>query len=198
MACEIIRKINIRLKFLHRKDQYLNYKLRRLLCNALIQPSFDYVCSSWYANLTKRLKLRLQATQNKCIRFCLRLGNRTHLGYSDFKKINWLPVEDRVFQCISAYAFKFFIKKCPAYVNDLFLPINSTIITRQNDMGLYQPYRRTEVGKNTLSYMGPRIWNKLPMQVRQCKVLNTFKHKVKDYFFDQLRQKENNQFIYYC
>ena len=108
MAHGVIRKINNRLKFLHRKDQFLNYKLRRLLCNALIQPSFDYVCSSWYVNLTKKMKLRLQATQNKCIRFCLRLGNRTHLNYSDFKKINWLPVEERVFQCISAHVFKFF------------------------------------------------------------------------------------------
>ena len=143
------------------------------------------------------MKLRLQATQNKCIRFCLRLGNRTHLNYSDCKKINWLPVEERVFQCISAHVFNFFNKWCPAYVNDLFLTINNSIITRQNSMGLYQPYRRTDTGKNTLSFMGPKIWNKLPMQIRQCKVLNTFKHKVKDYFFDLLHQKETNQFIFY-
>ena len=62
MALETIRKINNRLKFLHRKDQYLNYQLRRLLCNAIIQPSFDYACSSWFSNLTKKLKSKLQST----------------------------------------------------------------------------------------------------------------------------------------
>ena len=46
MAIEIIKKINTRIKFLYRKDSFLNSHLRRLLCNALIQPHFDYVCSA--------------------------------------------------------------------------------------------------------------------------------------------------------
>ena len=28
--------------------------LKRLLCNALIQPHFDYACSAWYPNLHKK------------------------------------------------------------------------------------------------------------------------------------------------
>ena len=84
MALENIRKINNRLKFLHRKNQYFTCKLRRLLCNALIQTSFDYACSSWYPNLTKKLRIRLQATQNKAVRFCLRLGNQSSLTYTEF------------------------------------------------------------------------------------------------------------------
>ena len=97
MALKTIWKINNRLKFLRRKDQYLNYKLRRLLCNALIPPHFDCACCSWYSNLNKKFKDKLQVLQNKCIRFCPRLGNRMHLGYPDFKKIGWLPVEERAF-----------------------------------------------------------------------------------------------------
>ena len=77
MALENIRKINNRLRFLHRKDQYLSYKM---LCNAIVQPSFDYACSS-YQNLTKQLKSRLTSTQNRAIRFfftLLRLGDLGH------------------------------------------------------------------------------------------------------------------------
>ena len=36
MALKVINKINSRLKFLHRKNKFLNSALRRLLCNALI------------------------------------------------------------------------------------------------------------------------------------------------------------------
>ena len=38
MAYKIINKVNSRLKFLHRNNQYLMPSLRRLLCNAIIQP----------------------------------------------------------------------------------------------------------------------------------------------------------------
>ena len=30
--------------------------VRRMLCNALIQPHFDYACSVWHLNLNARLK----------------------------------------------------------------------------------------------------------------------------------------------
>ena len=56
----------------------------------MIQPFFDYACNAWYPNLNKKLKTRLQAAQNKCIRFCLKLGDRSSLKSKEFEKINWL------------------------------------------------------------------------------------------------------------
>ena len=44
MALKVITKINGKLKFLYRKDTVLRPDLLRMLCNALIQPHFDYVC----------------------------------------------------------------------------------------------------------------------------------------------------------
>ena len=29
-----------------------------MLCNALIQPHFDYACTAWYPNLTEKKKKR--------------------------------------------------------------------------------------------------------------------------------------------
>ena len=71
MANKVISKVNVTLKFLHRKNKYLTPNLRRLLCKVSIQPHFDYACSAWYPNLSKKLKNRIQTLQNKCIRFCL-------------------------------------------------------------------------------------------------------------------------------
>ena len=52
MALSVINKINNKLKFLYGKHRFLTQNLRRLLCNALIQPHFDYACSVCYSNLT--------------------------------------------------------------------------------------------------------------------------------------------------
>ena len=46
MANKVISKVNARLKFLHRKNKYLTPNMCLLLCNALIQPHFDYACSA--------------------------------------------------------------------------------------------------------------------------------------------------------
>ena len=80
MPLNVINKINNKLKLLHCKNRFLTPALRRLLCNALIQPHFGYSCSAWYPILTKKIKHRFQTNQNKCIRFCMQLDNLTILS----------------------------------------------------------------------------------------------------------------------
>ena len=82
--------MNSRLRFLYRHNRYLSFPLRRLLCNAMIQPFFDYACNACYPNINKKLKNCLQAAQNKCIRFCLKLDDRFRLKSKEFERINWL------------------------------------------------------------------------------------------------------------
>ena len=96
MAIHVINKVNARLRFLYRQNKFLDIPLCRLLCNAMIQTFFDYACNAWYPNLNKNLKKRLQAAQNKYIRFCLKLGDRASIKSNEFEKINWLPIQERV------------------------------------------------------------------------------------------------------
>ena len=122
MALKVINKISSRLRFLYRKNRYLSPHLKRLLCNAIIQPYFDYACSAWYPNPNKKFKSKLQTIQNKCIRFCLQLNIRSHIGIKESEQINWLPFYERFNQCICSNAFKFFNDNCHLYVYDLSKP----------------------------------------------------------------------------
>ena len=88
----------------------------------LIQSHFDYGCSSWFPLLKKNLKLKLQKAQNKCIRFCLNLPPRSHINPSHFRKINWLPVSDRVEYCIANTVFKYWNGIVPGYIHEMFKP----------------------------------------------------------------------------
>ena len=63
MALRVIEKINSRLKFLYQKNRFSDVLLHRR--NALNQPPFDYAFTAWYPNLSKKLKDKLQVTQNK-------------------------------------------------------------------------------------------------------------------------------------
>ena len=86
MGLNVIDETNSRLKFLHRQYSFLKHPLCRLLYNALIQPLFDYACTAWFPNLSKKL----QATQNKCIRFCLRLDKMSRISVKEFRELNWV------------------------------------------------------------------------------------------------------------
>ena len=120
MAIHVINKVNSRLKFLYRQNNFLDIPLRRLLCNAMRQPFFDYAGNAWYSNLNKNLKNRLHAAQNKCIRFCLKPGDKTSIKINEFEKINWLPIHVRVNQCILSSIYKFHASNAPDYINEVF------------------------------------------------------------------------------
>ena len=195
MALHVINKVNSKLKFLYRKKKFLSPALRRLLCNALIQPHFDYACSAWYPSLNKALKNKLQTAQNKCIRFCLQLGNREHIGINQFEMINWLNINDRFEQCMSTSVFKFFKNECPLCMTDVFRSAGKDgVNTRRSFQKLPQPFRRTCQGQNSVSYIGPSVWNRLPAKLKSIDNLNTFKHNVKKYYLSKLRKRETNAF----
>ena len=76
--------------------------LKRLFFNALIQPHFDYACSVWYPNLTKKIKHRIQTIQNTCMRFCLRLDKSKYISHEDFERLNCLLVSFRLKQYVDS------------------------------------------------------------------------------------------------
>ena len=188
MALNVVNKINNKLKFLYRKNSFLTPALRHLLCNALIQPHFDYACSAWYPNLTKKLKHRIQTTQNKCMSFCLQLDKLKHICDKKFERLNQLIVTHRFKQCINAIVFKYFNEQCPNYLNEVF---DVTLGNNFQLKGISEkskfPFRKTNAGQLALSYIGPTFWNKTPDTLRCTKNFNTFKHNLKKYFLNELK-----------
>ena len=87
MAMHVLNKINSRLRFLNRQNRFLNKPILRLLCNAMIQPFFDYASPVWYPSLRKDLQKKLQASQNNCVKFRLQLDKKTLRGVAGSKKL---------------------------------------------------------------------------------------------------------------
>ena len=191
MALNVIDKINSRLKFLHRQNRFLTPPLRRLLCNALIQPLFDYACTAWFPNLSKKLRLRLQAMQNKCIRFCLQLDKMSSICVNEFLVLNWLNVHDRHLQFIVSDIFKFYNNHCPDYFSEVFCPVdNNGVAMCCCNKELKLPSHQSKFGMQNLSDVGRSTWNKLPNNLKTTTSVNCFKHDFKKYFLKKLSETE--------
>ena len=59
------------------------------------------------ANFQKFLKIKLEKAQNKCSSCCLNLPPRSRINPPHFRKINWLPVSDRVEYRTANNVFKY-------------------------------------------------------------------------------------------
>ena len=112
----ILKKENFRLKFLRRQAKCLNLAPKRLLSSAIIQCHMDYACSSWYHGLQKNLKHKLQILQNKTIRFVLDLTPRSHMGYSEFNRVKWLPFRFGVQQIVLTNMHRLVHGNAPLYL----------------------------------------------------------------------------------
>ena len=187
MALNAINKIKNKLKFLHRKNSFLTAALRRLLFNALIRPHYDYACSAWYPNLTKKIKHRIKTTQSKCFRFCLQLDNLKHICHEEFERLNWLSVTYRFRQCVNSIVFTYFNEQWPNYFSEVFnVATESNIELRGSFQKLKCLFRKANNNQFALSYIGPTLWNKKPETLKRTNNLNTFKHNLKKYFLDEL------------
>ena len=152
MAMKVVNKINSKLRFLYKKKQFLTPALRRMLCNALIQPHFNYACLAWYSKLTQALKRKIQVMQNKCIRFCLQMKNTDHIDLKEFQELNWLNASDRFTQCLCSSAFNFIHNESPEYMSEIFqIAPQNNISTRSSQLKLNQPFRKTNMGQKSLS-----------------------------------------------
>ena len=185
MVDRILSKINGKLRFLYRKQRFLSKGVRRLLCNSLIQPHYDFACCSWYPLLTQNLKKRLQISQNKCIRFCLSLKNRDRIDTTKFAEINWLPVEERFEQCMCTLIYKFFYNDVPEYINEIFIVNIEKYNTRNTNM-LKRPFYKTSNGQKAISYIGPKLWDSMPNYLKEKRTIATFKHDYKTHYLKTL------------
>ena len=153
-----------------------------MLASSLIQCHFDYGCTFWFSALSGKLKSKLQTTQNKPIRLVMGKHNRSHVGTTEFKEINWLPAEHSVAQMKLNLIYRSVSGSAPEYLQNDFnhvsqVPRYSTVYSVSS---LCIPSVKS-AGKTTFTYSAIKLWNELPKE-------HKFKGAVKSYLFDKMQQ----------
>ena len=98
-----------------------------------------------------------------------------HISQNEFEKLNWLPISDRINQCILSTTFKFVNDMGPNYLNEVFQWAAESNKTLRNDyLKLKYPFRKTTADQNSLSFFGPSKWSKLPEFIKKCNIIITF------------------------
>ena len=177
-----IKRISSRLAFLYRNGHMMNTEVRKTLCLALVQPYFDYCCSSWYTSVTAECKRKLDILQRKMIRFIFNLDFRSHIDSVHLKTLGWLSVLDRVRYFKLLHVFRVFSKTAPDYMMENFKRVDDVhkYGTRGSNTNFFVPkIGNTEVLKKSFFFSGISDWNSLPNDIKTMQNEKAFKSRLK-------------------
>jgi len=147
-----------------------------LLANSLVSSKLDF-CNSLYAGLPASSIQRLQLIQN-CLVCAIypSLKRHDHIS-SSLRKLHWLPIQMRISFKIAVLTFKTLQNKSPLYLYDLIIPAMS------NRLLLTVPRISSSAARRSFCFTAPTVWNSLPLELRCCNSLLTFRKNLKTYLF---------------
>ena len=165
--------------------KYLSDHVTKQLVTSLILSKLDY-CNSLLAGLPNDTLNRLQSIQNNAARLISRTRKTDHIT-PILKDLHWLPVKERIVYKICMTVFKCINNLAPIYLTDF---IELYTPARNLRSSLDQTYLQKPLKKNykfygyrSLSYVGPNVWNQLPLSIREISSLPSFKARLKHHLF---------------
>ena len=160
--------------------------LKKLIYNCVISR-LDY-CNSIYYNLPKTQLKKLQNIFNRAARLIRGVGRRDRIT-PVLIDLHWLPVKARIAFKICVLTFTALNTGKPGYLKQMLHIRQPTagISTRLDTDGLklVEPRCSTSIGFRAFRSAAPRLFNKLPYELRASDNLVTFKKKLKAYLFTQ-------------
>ena len=179
----IVSSCSYHLKALAHIRPVLNDKTAETIGRAIILSRLDY-CNSLLNGVTKTNLDRLQRLQNRLVRAVTKLPYRSHITAAR-NKLHWLTVRERISFKLAVLTYTTRATHVPQYLAELLVdrPITRTLRSSADTSVLVTPRTRTKRATCAFSSAAPRIWNPLPISIRECKTLPTFKTNLKTFLF---------------
>ena len=102
------------------------------------------------------------------------------------KSLHWLPISQRIDYKILLLTFKAITGEAPLYLQELVQVVQNDISLRSNDLRmLVMPSKvpDSRYGNRCFKLAAPTLWNSLPVNIRQCESLYSFKKHLKTFLF---------------
>lgn len=161
----------------------LTEKATKSLVQSLVISRLDYD-NSLLCGLSQELMNKLQLVQNKAARMITLTKRRDHIT-PVLRTLHWLPIEVRVDFKILLLVYKALHGFAPQYIKDLIQEYQPARLLRSSFQDtLHEPKARTaRYGDRAFSVYAPKVWNLLPLPIRQSDTITSFKSRLKTHFF---------------
>ena len=155
---------------------YLSFKVMLCLYHSLLLSYVRY-CITYCCFGYKTRIHQLQRICNKFTRLVFGLKKRDSVKH--VMNQNELLTIKQVYEVkLAIFMYKTVKKLHQIAILDLFQLKSSLVSTRSNSLYISPAYRLT-MCQQSIKFLGPKIWSKLPTAIKECKSLKSFSDKVK-------------------
>ena len=128
---------------------------------------------------------KLQRVQNTLARIVTQSNSLTH-SEPLLRQLHWLPVYSHIrFKlAMATIAYKAFSTSSPPYLASHLHIHQPTRLLQSSDQQLLDySSSKTVFGSRSFRCSAPAVWNSIPLEIRSCPSIDSFKHSLKTHFF---------------
>ena len=168
-----IKKLNA----LARLTPYVELGKRRMLMNAFFNSRFDYCPVIWMCH-SRALNNKINRLHERCLRIIY--NDKTSTLRSTLGKDNSVSIHYRNVQALAIEMYKVANGMSPEIMNEtLQFREKSHYNLRYTSKFIIPPIHSVYHGSESVSYLGPIIWELIPPVIRQIDTFSRFKKTIK-------------------
>jgi len=154
---------------------------------ALVHSRLDYG-NGVLVGIPDYLVQRLQSVLNAAARMTFHLKRSDHITDA-LVSLHWLRVSERIQFKVAVLTYKVLNGSAPPYLGPLTrvadVPGRRALRSADTHQLVVPSYRLSTVGSRAFPVAAARIWNTLPVNVVSASTVQSFRHKLKSFLFDQ-------------
>ena len=172
---KVVKASYMFIKKLHQVKGFLSEEqLKQLVCSYVLQR-LDY-CNSLYYGMNSNLINKLQRVQHCAVRFI----SKDHISSVNLDhkmiELHWLKVKYRILYKQLVIVHNCFHQNAPEEIMCMFHYAESVRTMKLQEKSFYNKY-----GERAFSRSGPKLWNLLPMNIREEHETDRFKTSLKSF-----------------
>ena len=188
----ICKKAGQKLHALSRISHFLDTKQLKRIMKVFILSQFNY-CPLVWMFCDRTLNNRINHIHERALRITYKDMR------SDFDTMllrdNAFPVHIRNLQLLMTKVYKTVWELSPSFMEEIFVKKHSPYGLRSCHNLLLPQARTTCCGLETTSFLGSRLWQKLPNDIKQSDTLSSFKRRIKTWKGDECNCRVCRPFV---
>ena len=172
----LCKKAAKQLNSLYRLNRYLTFESKKVLVNSFIYSNFNYCPLVWHITSPNSTRM-IEKIQERSLRFLYQDFNSS---YDQLLKLagKTTMLVNRM-KTLSIEIYKTINQLNPIYMNVIFKKSNDKTSSRLPNNLEVPRVNQVKYGTNSLRVLAPKIWNKLPENIKSSKTLELFKCNIK-------------------
>ncbi len=180
----ICRNASFAIRNIGKIRRYLDQDNAEKLVHAYVTSRLDSCNAILYGLPYKELD-KLQRMQNTAARVVTRTRKQDHIT-PILHELHWLPINQRIIYKILLLTFKSLTGTAPDYISELISRYEPkrTLRSSSQSLLLEQSSRTATYGDRRFAVCAPRLWNSLPLHIRNSASVEQFRSQLKTHLFN--------------